>query len=211
MNPRPRVKLIDRMELLAFHGRTIDGLKVGGLDKKSAGWRGIEEALCLIRWHDPVRYKRLLGDIERVWVRMLPGAVGSYNASLNACQLDQRFVLAELGRPEVIASTIVHEATHARLVKRGIGYEQPIRARVERACFRRELAFAARLPDGGAVRKFAESRLAYYSGEHFTNAALSARYMAGAEEALRSLGWPEWLIKAIFRGNAILRKLRRRG
>jgi len=41
----------------------------------------------------------------------------------------------------------VHEATHARLRRYGIGYEEGLRQRVEEANFRRELAFAsARAP-----------------------------------------------------------------
>jgi len=39
---------------------------------------------------------------------------------------------------------------------RGIGYDEDIRARVERVCIRRELAFAAKLPNGEQVRQQAE-------------------------------------------------------
>ena len=50
--------------------------------------------------------------------------MASFNHSLNACQLDERFVLDEKSGPELIASVIVHEATHARLMRCGIGYEE---------------------------------------------------------------------------------------
>jgi hypothetical protein len=92
----------------------------------------------------------------------------------------------------------VHEATHARLWHSGIGYEEPIRGRVEAVCFRRERAFAARLPDGEEIRRIAEAKLAYYTNETLTGEALHARHREGAAQALRDLGQPEWLIRATF-------------
>ena len=67
------------------------------------------------------------------------------------CVIDERFVVDEGTTPEMIASVIVHEATHARLFRMGIGYEEGRRARVEQVCLRRELAFAAKLPDRAKV------------------------------------------------------------
>jgi hypothetical protein len=203
---QPRVKLIDRLELLAFRGRWMEGLWVGGLDKRSPSWRTIEEALALIKRHDSVRFSRITRDLERIWVRILPGAHGQFNASLNACELDDRFVLSVAERPELVAAVIVHEATHARLWRCGIGYDEAIRARVEAACFKRERAFAAKLPDGELVGAQAEGRLHYYTSETWTNAALRMGYEEGAAQALRDFGYPEWLIRAIFRFNARWRR-----
>jgi hypothetical protein len=206
MKPRPSVKLIDRLELLAFRERRIQGLLVGGLDKESIGWHAIEQALGLIQRHDPVRYRRILQDIERVWVRILPGAIGRFNFSLNACELDEKFVLAEAARPELIAATIVHEATHARLMHSGIGYDEGIRVRVEAVCFKREFVFSTKLPNGEEVREQAERNLAYYGTEHWTDGSLRISYEMGATQALRHSGMPEWLIRATFRINALVRK-----
>lgn len=203
---KPPVRLIDRFELLGFRGRYIEGVWVGGLDKQSPGWRAIEQALGLIKQHDPVRFNRLKRDLARVWVRILAGNEGEYNASLDACTLDDRFLLAQAPHPERIAAAIVHEATHARLWNSGIGYEEPIRIRVEAVCFKRERAFAARLPDGEEIRARAEAKLAYYTFETWTNAALSARHEAGAAQALRDLGQPEWLIRSTFAFNARWRR-----
>ena len=74
--------------------------------------------------------------------------------------LDVPFVVADATEPELIASVIVHEATHARLRRHGIGYEEPIRARVEAACIRRQIAFTRRLPHGDHARAAAERNLA---------------------------------------------------
>lgn len=53
--------------------------------------------------------------------------------------LDREFVLAESTHPELIATTIVHKAAHARIESCGIGYKEKLRPRIEAACFRREL------------------------------------------------------------------------
>jgi len=136
-------------------------------------------------------------DLERVWVTPLPGPVGCFDHSLGACELDPRFVLAETTSPEMIAATIVHEATHARLHRRGIGYEEDLRGRVEAVCVRRQLAFAARLPNGEQVREQAERDLEWYSTRGlWTNQALIERRRSGEIELLRYLGFPDWLIRA---------------
>jgi hypothetical protein len=102
--------------------------------------RRVEETLRLIKTYDERRYKRLISDLSRVWVRLVPGGLGKYTHSLRACELDERFVLAETSPPEMIAATIVHEATHARLWRFGFGYDENVRGRVEAVCVRRELA-----------------------------------------------------------------------
>lgn len=100
----------------------------------------VEEALALIKRYDRLQYDRLSRDLKRVWVHVLHGIRGE---AFVTCELDARSVQPETTSPELIASTIVHEATHSRLLRCGIGYEEAVRARVEAVCLRRELAFAA--------------------------------------------------------------------
>jgi hypothetical protein len=112
--------------------KRVDGLLVGTWEsgaKAQAVFRRVEGALHLIKTHDRLRYERLLRDLERLRVWVLPGGSGSYNKALRSCELDTRYVLAETSSLEMIASTIVHEATHARLMHCGIGYETELRAR----------------------------------------------------------------------------------
>jgi hypothetical protein len=151
----------ERMMLRLSDSRRVDGLwiGVGKAKEPELALRRVEEALRLIKVFDRVRYDRLIRDLERVWVTPLPGYSGCCSYSLGACELDPRFVLAETTLPEMIAATIVHEATHARLQRCGIGYEEELRDRVEAVCVRRELAFAARLPNGERVREEAERGL----------------------------------------------------
>jgi hypothetical protein len=172
--------------------------------------RRVEEALYLIKAYDGVRYVRLIRDIERVWVRPIPGALGSFEDSLHACVLDRGFVLAETSLPELIAATIVHEATHARLHRRGIGYEEKLRTRIEAVCFRRELAFASKLPNGEQARERAERSLTFYASEdYWTNAAFGERFDKDQGDLLRSLGAPNWLVRTALALRALLLRVSR--
>ena len=139
----------------------MDGLWVGAEQGGERGLRRAEEALDIIKQHDRHRYNRIRGDIERVWVRVIPGALARFNEALSACELDARFVLDEASPLEVIAAAIVHEATHARIARCGIAYEEDKRHRIEAICIRRELAFAARLHDGEQVRVWAKPQIGY--------------------------------------------------
>jgi hypothetical protein len=98
--------------------KRIDGLWIGiggAVQGDQQLLDRVEEALALITRYDRLRYDRLSRDLKRVWVHVLHGIRGCYNEAFAACELDARFVLAETTSPELIAATIVHEATHSRL------------------------------------------------------------------------------------------------
>jgi hypothetical protein len=117
---KKRPNLGDWLELQFSPNRRIDGLWIGvggggkGQDKRQDQHvlDRVEEALSLIRTYDRPRYDRLSRDLKRIWVRVLIYGLGTYNEALAACELDARFVLDETTSPELIAATIVHEATH---------------------------------------------------------------------------------------------------
>jgi len=201
-----RRRVTDRIAFRLSRSTYFDGLWVGCffVDRSSEAFGRIEDALRLIKAHDPVRYRRVLRDLDRVWVTLLPGSLGRFRNAFKSCDLDERFVLAETTSPEEIAAAIVHEATHARLLHCGIGYEPELRARVETICFRRELAFAAKLPDGKRARADAEARLTGYAPDYWTNQAFGDRFDQGSADALRFLGVPEFLIRAAFAVRALL-------
>jgi hypothetical protein len=171
----------------------MDGLWIGFWGKDTE-FRRVKEGLSLIKTHDRVRYNRLIRDLERIWVVPLVGALGNFGPAIASCKLDPRFVLAE--PPEMIAAVIVHEATHARLRRCGIGYEEEQRARVEAVCIRQELAFAAKLPNGEQVREEA-MRLFEAKPEFWSNASLGERYHSAAAQTLGYVGFPEWLARTI--------------
>jgi hypothetical protein len=204
-------RLVDRLELRWCTHRDVDGLWVGTYEPDpEAVLRRIEDALGLIKAHDRLRYDRLRRDLERVWVRTLFGNLAEFNESLGACELDVRFVLAATSSPAVIASTIVHEATHARLLRRRIGYEEKQRARVEAVCFRAELAFAKKLPDGADAIEHAERMLDLSGGnEQWSNATFDERYAEGAIDVARYVGVPIWIARAALAVHRLRMSVRR--
>ena len=209
---KQRPLLLDRFTLRLSKGRRFDGLWIGVLleDEAERISRRVEEALTLIKAHDRLRYDRLVSDLERIWVRLLPGSLGNYDRTINACQLDTRFVVAETSSTEQIAAVIVHEATHARLFKCGIGYPVELRSRVEAVCMRRELAFAAKLPNGEQVREQAERRLLIRRVQDtWTNVAFGTRHLEGNVAILHHLGCPEWVVQAILKLYTLRLKVRR--
>jgi hypothetical protein len=197
--PQASPRIVDRIQLARSTGRHLDGIWIGT-------WRGtpedlapIERALLLVKQHSPLNYARIIRDLERVWVYLLPHGLGEYKPSLKACLLDERYVADPATSIERIASTIVHEATHARLERYGIGYKEEYRARIEAICFRRELAFAARLPDSAELQQEIGLWLDWYQAnpDYFHDAQFQERRTGGEIEVLRHLGTPDWLIRAL--------------
>jgi hypothetical protein len=191
--------------------RQIDGLWVGCYYKDDAGasLRHVEDALHLIKAYDPRRYGRLLRDLERIWVLLIVGGIGHFDGLLWACVLDPRFVLNETRTTEQIAATIVHEATHARLWRCGFRYSKEARPRIEAICFRRERAFATKLPNGEQVQEDADSRLkGYASQEYWTDEAFRQRYEEGLSSVLETAGVPKWMVSASLAIRGLLRLAR---
>jgi hypothetical protein len=192
-----RPAILDRIMLWLSAGSHIDGLWVGTYCKTNAepALRRVKDALGLIQAYDRQRYSRIIRDLERVWVRLLTTGAAQFNPSIRACVLDERFVLADTTDPELIAAVIVHEAAHARLWRCGIRYDEDLRQRVEAVCFRRELAFARRLPNGQRAREWAENALAT-TPTYWTNVAAHERDLEGSIQVLRHLQ-PNWVARVV--------------
>jgi len=121
--PSRKPDLADRIGLWLSTSRSIDGLWVGTTESKPhPGLRRVEDALQLIKLHAPLHYSRVVRQLERIWVRVEHTASACYYRSMGACVLDERYVLRETTAVDEIAASIVHEATHARLERRGIQY-----------------------------------------------------------------------------------------
>jgi hypothetical protein len=91
-----------------------------------------------------------------------------------------------------IACTVVHEATHAWLFKLGIGYESPIRYRVEIVCIKASLSAAQKLPGGEAEVDYCRGQLSI-NPEFFSN----EKFLERSTDHLRELGCPEWIIRTL--------------
>jgi hypothetical protein len=201
----------DRLLLWMSTTKRVDGLLLvapAGVEARPVICR-VEAALLLIKLYDRARYNRLVRDLERLDI-LVQEYSACYVHSIKACRLDTRYVLAEDTSLEEIASSIVHEATHARLCRLGIGYDETLRARVEMVCVHRQIAFARRLPDGERLRENAEYALRWCSdSRNLTDEGFDERRMQGAAEALRSLGCPNWLVRLIVAVPALRRSSRR--
>src|SRR5262249_24116355 len=93
-----------------------------------------------------------------------------------------------------LASTLVHEATHAWLERLGLEYTKDRRARIESICFRRQLRFTRRVPGGGEFIHTLEQQLAR-DPEYLTDDAFKRRLI----EELQRLGVPVWVISTMDR------------
>lgn len=186
--------------------RQLDGLWIEY--GKDGVFERVAQALSLIKTSDPLRYRRILRDIDRIVVApLVTGAEAQYSRTINACEIDERYMLGERYAPELAASVVVHEATHARLEHMGFAYVEERRQRIERICMRRERAFLARVPGAEAAREAVSRQMQHkydLSADGFAK-----RRETGEREALRYLGVPEWLIRTIPTVRSIIRSVQR--
>lgn len=145
-------------------------------------------ALDLIAASDPRRFERIRRDMPNI--RVIRAGGGFLEAAVPTCVVDWPDVM---WNPVAhLAATIVHEATHARLHRAGIGYPAAWQRRIERRCVLEEIAFLRRLPDGGATaaRREAEMEPAlageWWLPHHAIERAIS---QARAERV------PRWLLR----------------
>lgn len=192
------LSLLQRLErwwLIRFsRNMRVDGLWVGSSRDNAGALSRVQDALAIIKAHDPYRYKRVLREFDRLLVHLLPGVVGAFRPRLRWCVLDERFVLSS--PVEHIASTIVHEATHGLLGRHNIGYPENLRPRIERVCMRQELAFARKLPNGDELSRSTELRLGRPLPS-LTNESCRNRNLKGEIEMARHAGIPDWVIRAL--------------
>jgi len=167
-----RAALSDRIMFWLSSGNRIDGLWVGThfQSNKDEVLGRVQEAPRLIKTYDQRRYRRLISDLDRVgcgWCQEASDAMTTPSA------------------PVSLMSDLFSLTRRAR-----------VRGRVEAVCLRRELAFAHKLPDGARVREHALEVLAMPCSS-WTDRASRDRDLEGSVEALRHLGFPNWLVRAL--------------
>ncbi len=155
----------------------------------------LEEALHLIKEYSPVRFTQLCGDVDRILIAGDPTFWGRYVRELRLIEIYDGYAVAPETSPEQLASTLIHEAQHARLFRLGFGYAEQMRGRIERLCFMAERNFAHRIPNGSKIAESAEDWMSADSDTHFSNKARRRR----KQDALRELGCPEWIVKLLER------------
>ena len=186
------------------YNRVVGGVWVGLLGGKSddALIGKIAEALKLIQQYDPVRYRRLLRDVERIWITPLIGAQGQFSFFFKRCSLDYRF--AQSAAVETIASTIVHEATHGHPWLRKMGYPEALRPRIEKICFQQQLIFLRKLPAAASAMDGVERNLSR-EPSFWSDKTFSERRPNDELEASRAYGVPDWIAKSL----QAIRRMRR--
>jgi hypothetical protein len=205
------VRLFERIGLAISTSRRVDGIWIGSYWGSPKHLARVEQALLLVKQHSPVHYSCIINNLERIWIFGLTHIGAKYNHSLKACVFDVRFLADPKTSTKVIASVIVHEATHARLERCGITYDEDRRLRIEAICLRRELALAARLPDSAELHQLISEHLDWYQAhpDFFSDAQFRERRRNGAIEALRDAGAPDWLIRAIPATQSMIGRVRR--
>jgi hypothetical protein len=159
-------------------------------EKEALVFEKIEKALQLIENYDSRRFAQTQRYIKSIFVFGDPAAYGYWHQSLQMCELQENFVRAEETPISGIASAIIHETAHARLMRLGFGYEEPKRLRIEHICFVAERAFVRRLPDSEELTEELDEKHAYYGEYHFSDAGRREAEL----EALRKLGVPKWMV-----------------
>ena len=160
--------------------------------ERSQAYERLADALYMLRRHAPVRYDRVLRLLNGFLIFGTdPDANASYDPINGVCRLGASFMVAPTTTSVEIACAVVHEATHAWLFKLGIGYDEPIRHRVELVCIRAALLAARKLPGGEAEVERCRAQMSI-DPEYFSNRSFVDR----KTHHLRELGCPEWIIQA---------------
>jgi len=205
--PPSRPSLVDKVGIWRSTSRYVDGLWVGS--GESAPWPGlrrVEDALDLLKRYAPLHYSRVIHHLERVWVDLLIDGRAGYRSVLKACVLDERFVLYEGTTPARIAAVIVHEATHARLERWGVRYDEKIRPRIEAICLRRELSLARNFPDSSQLQEELVRTLEWCvaNPDYYFDASFRERDRRGGVETLHYAGAPDWLVRILLKLRSII-------
>jgi len=121
----------------------------------------VRRALTLIATYEPWWIRQMKRKVRRI-VIMMAGAEPQFRPIVRGCYVSIDEIAAS--SDEQLALTLIHEATHARLhewIRASSFRPRPdIQERVERACVRREVAFAKKLPEvGQELAKLANDQL----------------------------------------------------
>jgi hypothetical protein len=151
----------------------------------------LAEALGLIATYAPRRFRRMQKDMAGLVVRRFP-CRGAFFSEERECLVELTFTVNPRHTVAEIASSIIHEATHARVASMCGPLPQEQRAREERLCRRAELEFGRALPDGQSASVLQRARFALGMSDHEVAPAVDwtegARRVASADaEARREL------------------------
>lgn len=159
----------------------------------------LSTAFRLLETYAPRDLARLHRLVDRVLVHDALGGQGEWNARCRMVCLRTDFVVSPATDDAHVAGTLVHEVTHAWLESHGFRYLEERRGRIEAICYRRQAAFARRLPGGEPLAVYYEGRAAdALVSDQWTPAAFRER----TKHALERAGVPQWAIAIFARRSA---------
>lgn len=173
----------------------VDGLDVrcwfAEGDERGASVAKVQAALRLLATHSLAHLELVRRDLAGIFVIRI-AALAQYQTT-RLCLLDTDALVTRDMDPAVLASVLVHEATHARLHRLGIrAGSLSERARHERVCLKAQRLAATRLPDSRPTVEAIDIALEWpatiYSAGEYT------RQLA---DRLREVGVPPWLVRAL--------------
>jgi hypothetical protein len=173
--------------------RTIHGVSVRlvrGLPNEAI-FEKLTSAFNLLQVYGGETLRDLRQHTNGVFGGAIAGARGCWERQTRMVILDDAYLRDQGTTPAKMASTLVHESTHARLEANGFGYTAETRERIEKVCIRRQLAFARRLAEPGSLMEEAQWQLEQ-PPEFFSVETQRARAAAARIERV-----PPWLIRAM--------------
>jgi hypothetical protein len=177
------------VDLVVCHGKRFpdfEGLEIRAFLPDQLQYEAVTgklyPALRLFADHMPLRFNYLQRDLPRIFVGITPAA-GSCVRAVGVCLIGTDYLIKPETSPARLAMTLVHEGTHARLLRLGVGYDESIRARIERICIRSEILFVRRLKKAEELEQAALRRLRW-PDRVWSDAARKAR----VEAYFKSLG-----------------------
>ena len=171
------------------HGIVVHHADVEG-ERLDNALRNLGRALALIEQRDPRRWNRLRRDGTTILLGTLLGK-HNYNRISNVMTLDMRDILET--PVELLAVTIVHEATHARIA-RATKRPKPLDlAREERRCMEESIAFVRRYsrPDDPNLEAWIAYERAQLSAPRSTRRERRLQMV----QALEENGGAAWLVR----------------
>ena len=180
--------------------REIYGLKVGVTNNKAHAttdevFAAVESALALVATYQPLVLRRMQRDLCKIWVFRYAVCRGLYDPRTRTCITDTSFVV---GFPaEIVASTLVHEATHARIRNVIRRWPEGGAEKEERVCRLAELRLARALPTGLVIRERVVPMLVDREVELAVNVDWNAASDRANRIRLREAPGPGWLKQCV--------------
>lgn len=153
----------------------------------------LDESLALIERHASHHFRRMRRDFARILVERY-ACRGAFFPDTRTCMVELTFTVNPDFSAAQVASTILHEAMHARLHALGFPLEMEDRARQERFCRRAEVEFGMVVPGGEPIVARALAALAQEDEgvAPLVDPALAAQRIAEVDrQAMHSARWLE--------------------